>query len=100
MYNISWSRHQHRILNYYRIFYYLDKNTIISFNFVQNRTDISKESSRYVGAWWIGYVIGGGLSFIIAVVLCAFPSELPGKCNLCLMGYRTLFRFVLSDVMQ
>ncbi|KAJ8321940.1 hypothetical protein KUTeg_000411 [Tegillarca granosa] len=34
-------------------------------------------SARYVGAWWIGFLISSVLALVIAYPLCGFPSSLP-----------------------
>ncbi|KAK7104127.1 solute carrier organic anion transporter family member 4C1-like isoform X2 [Littorina saxatilis] len=39
---------------------------------------IKPEDRRWVGAWWIGYVICSILYCIIAIILCFFPRHLPG----------------------
>lgn len=36
-------------------------------------------SARYVGAWWIGFLISSVLALVIAYPLCGFPSSLPGS---------------------
>ena len=33
----------------------------------------------WVGAWWIGFLLGGICFFLIAVPLSGFPMELPCK---------------------
>ena len=33
--------------------------------------------TNFIGAWWLGYVFGGILAFIVSLPLLAFPFELP-----------------------
>ncbi|KAL2102532.1 hypothetical protein ACEWY4_001700 [Coilia grayii] len=38
---------------------------------------ITPQDSRWVGAWWLGYVVAGGLSFITALPFWFLPRSLP-----------------------
>ncbi|XP_034650186.1 solute carrier organic anion transporter family member 74D-like [Drosophila subobscura] len=40
---------------------------------------ISREDPRWLGAWWLGWLILSGLSLIAAMVLFMFPKELPSS---------------------
>ncbi|GAB6018872.1 hypothetical protein CHUAL_000530 [Chamberlinius hualienensis] len=40
--------------------------------------DLTPSSSLWVGAWWIGFIISGICSLLIAVPLLGFPPQLPG----------------------
>ena len=40
--------------------------------------DIKSDHPRWVGAWWLGYVVGGLLLTLNAFILLGFPRELPG----------------------
>lgn len=53
--------------------YYVDIDTI-------DVTDLSitPEDPRWVGAWWMGFLLTGGLSLLLAFPLAAFPRQLPG----------------------
>ncbi|KAH3747199.1 solute carrier organic anion transporter family member 4A1-like isoform X1 [Dreissena polymorpha] len=49
-----------------------------------NRADIdsvtmSPDSPRWVGAWWIGFLISGALAFLVALPIGGFPKFLPGS---------------------
>lgn len=56
--------------------------------------NLTPEDSQWVGAWWIGFLISGSLSFLIAIPLSAFPKSLPG---IWCLEYESLFsRIVLS----
>jgi len=46
------------------------------------RIDLTPEDPQWVGAWWIGFLISGSLSFLIAVPLSAFPKSIPGIFSL------------------
>ena len=41
--------------------------------------DITPKDPRWVGAWWLGYVIGGVLLALGSFFLLGFPRELPGS---------------------
>lgn len=43
---------------------------------------IGPESSVWVGAWWLGFVIAGILLCLASIPLLAFPSELPGQLTI------------------
>lgn len=43
-----------------------------------SRVSMAPAGPRYVGAWWIGFLVSAALAFIVAVPLCGFPSNLPG----------------------
>lgn len=38
---------------------------------------ITPKDPRWVGAWWIGFLISGCIAFILAFLIGAFPQELP-----------------------
>lgn len=44
----------------------------------QDELDIDQTSPLWVGAWWIGFIISGTLSLLVAIPLYAFPKHLPG----------------------
>lgn len=35
-------------------------------------------ASQWVGAWWIGFLIAGGLALLAAIPMFGFPKRLPG----------------------
>ncbi|XP_064597041.1 solute carrier organic anion transporter family member 4A1-like [Liolophura sinensis] len=37
------------------------------------------EDPKYVGAWWIGFLISGTLALMVSLPLSAFPRQLPGS---------------------
>ncbi|CAH2989596.1 unnamed protein product [Chilo suppressalis] len=43
-----------------------------------NALGITPESSVWIGAWWVGFILSALLCLIVAVPLLAFPYELPG----------------------
>ncbi|XP_052791203.1 solute carrier organic anion transporter family member 4A1-like [Mya arenaria] len=40
---------------------------------------ITPNSPRWVGAWWIGFLISGALAFLVAFPMAGFPKLLPGS---------------------
>jgi hypothetical protein len=36
---------------------------------------------RWVGAWWIPFLISGAAMFIIAIPILGYPKRLPGMCK-------------------
>lgn len=41
--------------------------------------DLNPYDVRWIGAWWLGYVIGASILVASAIGLLAFPRELPGS---------------------
>ena len=39
---------------------------------------VDASSSAWVGAWWLGYALAGGLSLLLAPLFFCIPRELPG----------------------
>ena len=39
---------------------------------------LTPSSPRWVGAWWIGFLLSGLLAFLVAFPMCGFPTKLPG----------------------
>jgi len=44
--------------------------------------ELLPEDSNFIGAWWLGYIVGGLLSILVSLPLIAFPSELPGTSEI------------------
>jgi hypothetical protein len=40
--------------------------------------NLTANDPRWIGAWWLGFVIFGILIFILSILLLGFPRELPG----------------------
>ena len=40
--------------------------------------ELTPQDSNFIGAWWLGYIVGGILSILVSLPLIAFPHELPG----------------------
>lgn len=40
---------------------------------------MTPDSPRWVGAWWIGFLISGALAFLVALPINGFPKSLPGS---------------------
>ncbi|OWF53434.1 solute carrier organic anion transporter family member 4A1-like [Mizuhopecten yessoensis] len=45
------------------------------------KLNLNANSSQYVGAWWIGYLIGGVLAIVVAIPLAGFPKSLPDSAQ-------------------
>ncbi|KAK3087002.1 hypothetical protein FSP39_000238 [Pinctada imbricata] len=53
---------------------YVDFNSVDS-----SSVKITPDSPRWVGAWWVGFLITAALAFIVAFPLGGFPTSLPGS---------------------
>ena len=40
---------------------------------------LTPDNPRWVGAWWVGFLISGALAFIVALPIAGFPKSLPGS---------------------
>lgn len=40
--------------------------------------ELTPDDSSFIGAWWLGFILGGSLSVLVSLPLMAFPRELPG----------------------
>ncbi|XP_061179184.1 solute carrier organic anion transporter family member 4A1-like isoform X1 [Saccostrea echinata] len=47
----------------------------------QASINLTPSSPRWVGAWWIGFLLSGVLAFLVAFPMCGFPTKLPGSEN-------------------
>ncbi|KAK7485686.1 hypothetical protein BaRGS_00023135 [Batillaria attramentaria] len=56
-------------LDLYTDFHVIDTSALV----------IDKENPRWVGAWWLGFLISGSIAMMIAVPMCGFPIRLPGS---------------------
>ncbi len=43
--------------------------------------DIDQDDPRWIGAWWLGFIIVGTLVFVLSPLLTLFPERLPAKDN-------------------
>ena len=41
--------------------------------------DLSQKDPRWVGAWWLGFVICAGCSMVWAFPMLLFPAKIPVK---------------------
>jgi len=41
--------------------------------------DLDTQDVRWIGAWWLGYVIGASITVVSSFCLLGFPHELPGS---------------------
>jgi hypothetical protein len=40
--------------------------------------NLTPKDPRWIGAWWLGFLVFGLLFFLLAITLSGFPSSLPG----------------------
>ena len=40
---------------------------------------LTPDNPRWVGAWWVGFLISGALAFLVALPIAGFPKSLPGS---------------------
>uniref|UniRef100_A0A3B5KDF3 Solute carrier organic anion transporter family member n=1 Tax=Takifugu rubripes TaxID=31033 RepID=A0A3B5KDF3_TAKRU len=43
------------------------------------RTDLSPEDPHWVGAWWIGFLLGGAAVLLVSLPILGYPRQLPGS---------------------
>ena len=48
----------------------------VKFNF---RVSITPEDPRWVGAWWVGFLIASALFLVAAIPISAYGAELPSE---------------------
>lgn len=42
----------------------------------QHPPDYDSEDSRWIGAWWIGFIVLGGFQFVFTAPLLLFPKQI------------------------
>ncbi|XP_061623780.1 solute carrier organic anion transporter family member 4A1 isoform X3 [Phyllopteryx taeniolatus] len=42
-------------------------------------TEMTPENPLWVGAWWIGFLVGGAAALLVAFPILAYPRQLPGS---------------------
>lgn len=47
--------------------------------FIPPRVTLTNSDPRWVGAWWLGFVIAMGLGILLIIPLLALPRELPSE---------------------
>ena len=47
--------------------------------FLSYRIEMKSGDAKFVGAWWIGFLMSGMIALTISLPMCGFPRELPGK---------------------
>lgn len=40
---------------------------------------MTPENPLWVGAWWIGFLVGGAAALLVAFPILGYPRQLPGK---------------------
>ncbi|ESO09595.1 hypothetical protein HELRODRAFT_97665 [Helobdella robusta] len=48
-------------------------------NSTLNQGDLTPEDPRWLGAWWIGFLVTGSAFIILSIFLCGFPREMPSR---------------------
>ncbi|CAG2217411.1 SLCO4A [Mytilus edulis] len=55
-------------------------NLYVDFDSVNTTSlSINSLSPRWVGAWWVGFLLSGILALMISIPICGFPTSLPGS---------------------
>ncbi|XP_069740213.1 solute carrier organic anion transporter family member 4A1 [Narcine bancroftii] len=44
---------------------------------VNTKVNLNPENPLWVGAWWIGFLVGGAAAFLVSFPICAYPRQLP-----------------------
>jgi hypothetical protein len=57
-------------------------STGILFVFQPDGFNLTARDPRWIGAWWLGFVIFGILIFFLSILLLGFPRELPGAMEM------------------
>jgi hypothetical protein len=47
--------------------------------YYESETDLSPKDPRWVGAWWLGFIICGVCSIVWVMPLSLFPPVIPGQ---------------------
>jgi len=58
----------------------LKNNLVVVFSL--HFSGLTPNDPRWVGAWWLGFLISSIVSTLLALVMFLFPKELPGGDNL------------------
>ncbi len=67
-----------RIIEDYENFHPGELQELILFVFQPDGFNLTADDPRWIGAWWLGFVIFGIVIFIFSILLLGFPRELPG----------------------
>ncbi|XP_048860331.1 solute carrier organic anion transporter family member 4A1-like isoform X1 [Brienomyrus brachyistius] len=46
---------------------------------IHETTELTPENPLWVGAWWIGFILGGIAALVIALPILGYPRQLPGS---------------------
>lgn len=55
----------------------MDENCLCLCILLAERVSITHQDSRWVGAWWLGYVVAGSLTLLAALPFWFLPRALP-----------------------
>ncbi|XP_039272956.2 solute carrier organic anion transporter family member 4A1-like [Styela clava] len=45
---------------------------------IDEKVDITEDSSLWMGNWWLGFIFTGGLAILISLPILLYPKQLPG----------------------
>ncbi|XP_071804429.1 solute carrier organic anion transporter family member 4A1-like [Asterias amurensis] len=48
----------------------------------QKSIEVTSSDPAWIGAWWIGFVIGAIISYIVAIPMSGYPQELPATAKI------------------
>lgn len=55
----------------------------VDFNRVdKDKITLQNDDTRWVGAWWMGYLICGGIIFLCTLPLTGYPADMPGAAEI------------------
>ena len=66
-------------LNWNMITIYLQWYWLFSWLII--RLDLLSTSDRWLGGWWIGFLLSGTIAVLVSIPVMAFPPRLPGMIN-------------------
>nr|XP_015220693.1 PREDICTED: solute carrier organic anion transporter family member 4A1 isoform X1 [Lepisosteus oculatus]XP_015220694.1 PREDICTED: solute carrier organic anion transporter family member 4A1 isoform X1 [Lepisosteus oculatus]XP_015220695.1 PREDICTED: solute carrier organic anion transporter family member 4A1 isoform X1 [Lepisosteus oculatus]XP_015220696.1 PREDICTED: solute carrier organic anion transporter family member 4A1 isoform X1 [Lepisosteus oculatus]XP_015220697.1 PREDICTED: solute carrie len=46
---------------------------------IHETTELTPENPLWVGAWWIGFLVGGAASLLVSIPILGYPRQLPGS---------------------
>lgn len=61
--------------------YYLGFFTLRIYVDPSKTPTITNKDPRWVGAWWLGWIVLSTLLLILSVLIALFPKELPKRCK-------------------
>ena len=62
--------------------------------------NITQDSEAWVGAWWLGPLMGSALALLFAIPIYGFPNKLPGKQYINGLNYVERFEFLFNNLLS